>query len=224
MNSFLDHYCERSAPQFLDEPLNVLSNLAFFLAAYYIFRHLFSTQNPESDSRWDLWLLSGLIVTIGIGSSIWHVFATSWTLWADRIPILLFINIFLISFLIRIFRLTLLWALALFALFQLVNVAVQFQFPSETLNGSIFYIPTLALLIIITIILWLKNYSELKWHFQIASILFIVALFFRTVDQAVCETIPVGTHFVWHLLVASTIYPLMLGLICYKRKIAHNEK
>jgi len=224
MNSFLDHYCERSTPQLWDEPLNVMSNLAFFLVAFLIFKHLHATQNSKNKTRWDLWLLSGLILAIGIGSSIWHLFALSWTLWADRIPILLFISVFLISFLVRIFRLTLLSAFSLFSLFQIINIAIQLQYPPTTLNGSLFYLPTLVLLIVITIILWRKNHPEIKRYFQLASILFVTAIFFRSIDLLVCDTIPMGTHFVWHILVASTIYPLMLGLIGDSHHLTHHEK
>jgi hypothetical protein len=35
-----------------------------------------------------------------------------------------------------------------------------------------------------------------------------VAFFFRAVDQDVCGWFPLGTHFLWHILIA-----LMLGVI-----------
>ena len=223
MNNYLDHYCERVAPQLWNEPFNVVSNLAFLVVAIYIFRLL--SRFPVSANRrlWDLWLLTGLVVAIGVGSSIWHLFATSWTLWADRIPILLFISIFLISCLIRIFRLAPLTAFALFALFQAVNIAVQLQYSPETLNGSIFYVPTLALLVAITIILWQKNYSPVKNHFLVACALFNIAIIFRSIDLVACDVFPVGTHFLWHFLVASTIYPLMLGLVNFSKNTPANE-
>ncbi|WP_455376643.1 ceramidase domain-containing protein [Kaarinaea lacus] len=224
MNSYLDHYCERVAPQLWNEPFNVVSNLAFLVVAIFIFRLL--SRFPVSSNRrlWDLWLLTGLVVAIGIGSSIWHLFATSWTLWADRIPILLFISIFLISCLIRIFRLAPLIAFALFVLFQAVNIAVQLQYPPETLNGSIFYVPTLALLVAITIILWQKNYSPIKNHFLVACGLFNIAIIFRSIDLVACDVFPVGTHFLWHILVASTIYPLILGLVNFANTVPDNEQ
>ena len=223
MNSYLDHYCERVAPQLWNEPFNVVSNFAFLVVAFFIVR-LFSRATVSANrSLWDLWLLTGLVVAIGIGSSIWHLFATSWTLWADRIPILLFISIFLISCLIRIFRLAPLTAFALFALFQAVNIAVQLQYSPETLNGSIFYVPTLALLVAITIILWQKNYSPVKNHFLVACALFNIAIIFRSIDLVACDVFPVGTHFLWHFLVASTIYPLMLGLVNFSKNTPANE-
>jgi hypothetical protein len=45
------------------------------------------------------------------------------------------------------------------------------------------------------------------------SILFIVSLSARTVDNLVCPVWPLGTHFLWHLLNAELLRRLILALI-----------
>jgi len=41
--------------------------------------------------------------------------------------------------------------------------------------------------------------------------LFLASLGFRTIDQAVCEWTPVGTHFMWHILNAAVLYLCVRG-------------
>ena len=65
-------YCERTGAGFWAEPVNAMTNLAFLVAA------------------------------VGVGSFLWHTFATPWAEWADVIPIGLFIAVFLASFLRRV--------------------------------------------------------------------------------------------------------------------------
>jgi hypothetical protein len=41
-----------------------------------------------------------------------------------------------------------------------------------------------------------------------AAVVFVVSITFRALDHHVCDAVPIGTHFMWHLLNA-----LMLGLL-----------
>ena len=209
MDNFLDHYCERVSPQLWDEPLNFLTNAAFLIVAFIVLRKLLKIPEVRNRQSWDLWLLASLIVTVGAGSGIWHLLATGWALWADRLPILLFISLFLVSCLVRIFKLNVVLAIISLVIFQ---ITIQFKFPPATLNGSLFYIPTMIFLLAMAIIL-LKQKNPTGNKFLIAFLLFSVAIVFRTVDLAICDSVPVGTHFLWHLLIAMTIYPLMTALI-----------
>jgi hypothetical protein len=34
----------------------------------------------------------------------------------------------------------------------------------------------------------------------LGAVILIVSLTFRTIDEPLCENIPLGTHFVWHIL------------------------
>src|SRR5690242_20724772 len=87
----VDIYCERLAPGLLGEPLNALTNLGFFLAAFLLLR-----QKPQGDLR----LLTGLIALIGAGSLSFHVFATGGTAVLD----VLFIAVFILFYVYAFFR------------------------------------------------------------------------------------------------------------------------
>ena len=81
----LDLYCERIAPGLWGEPLNTLSNLAFFWAAWACWRLV----NDRESAR-ALRLLVLLIVWIAIGSTLFHMFAKRWAQILDVTPIFLF--------------------------------------------------------------------------------------------------------------------------------------
>ncbi len=212
MTSFLDAYCERTGPGLWGEPFNALTNFAFIVAAVMALR--LWRRHPGLDVRngWDLLLLIALLFAIGIGSALWHTFATRWAMSADTIPILLFISVFLLSFLVRLARLRWIGTIAFFMLFQIVNRGVKAQFPPEFLNGSIFYLPTWATLLIMTALLAVKRHPTVR-SFALAGGLFTVSLFFRTVDERICDAFPIGTHFLWHVCNAIVLYLLLAALI-----------
>jgi hypothetical protein len=43
--------------------------------------------------------------------------------------------------------------------------------------------------------------------------LFAVSLTFRTLDNAVCDTLPLGTHFLWHVLNGCVLYLTTRGYL-----------
>lgn len=211
-SAFLDHYCERVAPGLWNEPFNLLSNLAFIVAAIFVWHALTQQRDHITGPTWDLGLLTGLLFAIGSGSGLWHLLANRWSLLADTIPILLFINIYLLSSLFRLFSLKTIAILSIFTFYHVVNFAIQSTLPANFLNGSIFYLPTWIFLVGITAIAW-KQETVAYRYYIFACMVFTVSLIFRTLDQSLCATVPVGTHFIWHLLNAITLYLLMCGLI-----------
>lgn len=221
MNTYLDHYCERINTEIWNEPFNIFTNVAFLFVGYLLYQKAKSSSSKNQKPHPDIWILISCIFIIGIGSAIWHILAQYWALWFDRTPILAFISLFIISCLVRIFELSLLKAIIFFLLFQVINTLVLTALPPDTLNGSLFYLPTGVLLFTITLILWLQNQPIVKYYFLAGSITFVIAIVFRTIDLSVCNSFSIGTHFVWHILIAITIFMLMSGLI---DSIKQNEK
>src|SRR4029077_702585 len=81
------------------------------------------------------------------------------------------------------------------------------QFP-QTLNGSLIYAPA------VLVIAWLgvyhyRTHTGARHSLLAAAVVFLVGVFFRTIDSAVCPAFPVGTHFLWHLLIPVALYLLM---------------
>ncbi|MBL8905285.1 MAG: ceramidase domain-containing protein [Rhizobiales bacterium] len=197
----IDAYCERLAPGLLAEPLNALSNLAFFVAAAY---GLAIARRERSDRA--VWLLACLVGVIGLGSLLFHTFANRWSMLADVVPITIFIYAYFAFGLRRFLGLT--WPLTVLLLGALLaaNVALAVWTPPGLLNGSISYLPALLAAIAMALALRSRDHPA-HVHLTAAAITFAFSLAFRTADRVVCHAVPTGTHFVWHLLNA-----LVLGL------------
>jgi hypothetical protein len=201
-------YCERSAAGLWAEPLNAFSNLAFLLAAVLIAWRLWH----NAPRQWDVWLLAILSAAVAIGSFLWHTLATPWSQWADVIPIGLFIAVFLLAFLRRVLRWRWRAVLAGFALFQVVNGIALASLPADALNGSVFYLPTWATLLLMTVYCRFMRKPGAQAVLGMLAI-FTVSLLLRTIDPLVCPVFAAGTHFVWHLLNALLLYRAMRLLV-----------
>lgn len=212
MQEYLDIYCERTAPGLWLEPFNTLTNLGFVIAAGLLLRRYLRVYRGRLSQGWDRLLLIGLIAAIGVGSGLWHLTAQRWAMLADVLPIAGFISVFLLVFMVRVAGLGLLPTLALFLLYHVVNWGIQAFLPPDFLNGSVFYLPTWMALVLMAA--WLASKGHAQWQeYAWASGLFLVSLSFRTVDQLWCGVLPMGTHFVWHLLNAVLLYLLVRGLL-----------
>ena len=208
----IDKYCERISPDLWAEPFNIVSNLAYVIAGIFLVKLYRSTLSQHGWKYWDILVLIALIMCIGLGSSVWHIYATGWALYADAIPILLFINVYIISCLYRVVNSSILVIGALFLFYHLLNYSLQNYFDKDFLNGSIFYLPTGLFLLGISLFL-LNKASIVGQKMLLASFIFIIALFFRTIDLDVCHTFSFGTHFIWHIISGYMMYLLVKILI-----------
>lgn len=213
----IDIYCERTAAGIWNEPLNLVSNLAFVVAALLALRAYGRRDELRPANSWDLLALIALMAAIGIGSGLFHALANRWSLLADVIPIALFINLFLISLLARAMSAPVWGVMLLFGLYQGATVGLGLLLPTDALNGSVGYLPpALALLVAWA---WLNGRRHpLEPYLLAALLLFVVSLTLRTLDQRLCEALPMGIHFLWHILNACVLYLLVVGLIRHGRR------
>jgi hypothetical protein len=157
-----------------------------------------------------IWLLLGLVVAVGVGSGLFHTFATGWAQIADVLPILLLQLVFLWIYGRRIMQASIVKLVILTTLY-LVAAYLGRQFP-QFLNGSLIYAPALLLLLGVGIYHYRhagNHRSGLLW----ACGVFLLSLFFRSIDLAVCDTLPLGTHFLWHFLNGVVAYLAVYALI-----------
>ena len=223
MNGPIVNYCERTSAAFWAEPINALTNLAFLLAAYGALRLARQHVQPWQWRRdWPIaWLIS-LIAIIGVGSSLFHTLATFGAMLADVIPIAVYQVSFLAIYSWRIAKLPP-WAVGgLIVLFLLAGVAMgQVVPPSlhERLNGSLSYAP--ALLFLAGLALYHQRSGVLLAPFALwqAIGLFLLSLTARTLDLVVCAQVPIGMHFLWHLLNAGVLYMTMRALLLNWRRL-----
>jgi hypothetical protein len=197
--TYVDLYCERLAPGLIGEPLNTLSNLAFFAAAWLVARDA----RRLRAMRADIAVLAVLSVVVGIGSIVFHMLATTWAKWLDLLPIFVFQLAFLWIYARRGLRWRALPSAVLVAAFLAIALyARQFE---EPLNGSITYAPALVTLFALGLHHRATHGGELPL-LLIAAGVFTLSLFLRTIDVAACTRFPLGTHFLWHLLNGVVLY------------------
>ena len=202
----VDLYCERVGAGYWAEPINALTNICFILAAWGAW-HLSRRSSTLSPG---IWLLLTTAVAIGIGSFVFHTVATSWARLLDVLPILIFQLLFLWLYLRRVIALTRPTSGLLLAGF-LAAANLGRQFP-EVLNGSLIYAP--ALLAIVALGLYHARTAVIgRFDLLAAAAMLAASLFFRTIDNTVCSTFPIGTHFLWHLLNGAVVYLAMRPLV-----------
>jgi hypothetical protein len=202
----MDTYCERCGPGFWAEPLNALSNVSFLIAAFFAWRSATRHQNLSPELR----ILIALAAVVGVGSFLFHTLATRWAQYLDIIPILLFQLDFIWLYArgqmgLNYTKSGLLLALLLVSALPLLQI-------QHIMNGSLMYLP--AWMLLVGFAAWHIRHSKNEpWHLMIAAVLLFVALTFRTIDQAVCDKLPYGTHFLWHLINGGTFFLVMQSLI-----------
>jgi hypothetical protein len=195
----IDLYCERVAAGLFAEPLNAVTNIAFFVAAWLLWQRACQSGKLTPGVR----LLLAALVAFGIGSSLFHTFATPITRIFDVLPIALFMVIYMGIYLRTILNVSQVAAILLLGTF-LVVVYFSRQFP-HVLNGSLFYAPALAVVVVFGF-LHLRRATTERWALLGAGATFFTAVVFRTIDSAVCPYWTIGTHFLWHLFVAVALY------------------
>jgi hypothetical protein len=222
-------YCERGGnPAFWAEPVNALSNLAFLIAAcvglfMLVRRGEGFTQRPAA------WFLTCLVAIIGVGSFLFHTFATRWSAVADVVPIGLFMVAYLAYALRRFAGAGVVVTAILTALFVGVLRAAE-SLPCAPgllpvtaaagrpcLNGSLGYLPALGALLLTGVYLMVRQHRAGP-HLVAAACLFAVSLTFRTLDTELCGLTgflgqPRGTHAVWHLLNGALLGLLLTAAI-----------
>ena len=210
--TYLDGYCERAGnAALMAEPLNAVTNLFFIAAAFLVARAILRDGRPAKQMV-DLWLLAAALLGIGLGSGAWHLAPSGTTVLMDVIPITLFINVYIIASLRRLFGLGWRKVVSWWLLYTAIGIAAQIYLPPDLFNGSIMYMPTYAALVVMTFALSCRNRAAGK-IFAIMTTLWSVSLLFRTIDHGICPHLSMGTHFLWHTLNAVVLWRLALALI-----------
>ena len=203
-----DAYCERVGFAFWAEPVNAITNLGFVLAALWAVSHCASR-----GAR----VLAAILGAIGVGSFLFHTFATGWASLADTIPIGLFILVYLWLVNRDLLRLRPVPATLLtagFIPFAALTVWGLGQVPFLRISAPYWTVP---ILLVIYGALHARYRPEVTRGFLAGAALLSVSIVLRSLDDRLCGAFPLGTHFAWHLLNA-----VMLGFMIavYDRRIA----
>jgi hypothetical protein len=228
-------YCERGLdPSFWAEPLNAVTNVGFLAAAAAGALALRRTP-PAACGRVErvwLWALVILVAIIGIGSFLFHTFATRWARLADVLPITLFMLAYLafaLRYVLASGWLTIAAALPLFVASgsilermlcpsgRLVSAVAAAREPC--FNGSLGYAPALGALVVVGLLaMRLPEARRRGSLLLLAAAVFLVSVTLRTIDRDACAVVQFlgsarGTHAAWHLLNGVTLYLLLKAAI-----------
>jgi Ceramidase len=202
----MDAYCERVGMGLLAEPLNAVSNVSFLLAAWAAWVVAKRTGALSAGVR----ALIAIGASVGIGSILWHTYPTMPTLILDSVPILIFIMWYIWLYVRNVVGMRPPFAVASAAAFLLATL-LAFPF-AGVLHGAFVYTPGL----VVTLVLGLFHARErrvARFTLLAAAGVYLAALLFRTIDNEVCPVLPIGTHFLWHILIGLVTYLAMRTLI-----------
>lgn len=208
----IDNYCERTNPGLWSEPANALTNLAFVAAGLW---GLHAARRREAGLAVEI--LAWLVVTIGVGSALFHTFANRLTMWADVLPIAIFTFAYTLYSIRRFLGFGWPATMGLFVGFYAVAGLITAMLPASwhaATNGSTGYLPALLALVVFGSWLIVRRHPA-GWLNLAAAAIFIASVSFRIVDERVCTAFPLGTHFMWHVLNACLLGVLLAAAVRY---------
>ena len=230
------NYCERGSDGALwAEPFNAATNAGFILAA--LIALLVLVRRPKDAQSADHFLLIALVFLIGLGSAAFHVFADRLTGLGDVAPIGVFMLVYLGFALNRFLRVPPGWTvLVVIGFTALAAVTMQLRcwnggvgFPGDgvtevgpCLNGSIGYLPALLAIVVVGVLLRERRHPAALYLLWGAAI-FAISIALRSLDFVLCDQVvidgrKVGTHFIWHVLNALTLFLLLLASLKVPRE------
>lgn len=203
---FTSDFCERIAPGWWAEPVNVLTSLAFVAGAAWLTGDVLRTPaGMVPGGRWSLLLLVALCASIGLGSVALHVTASPWGATLDMLAIRCFL-LWVVACFLR-WMLGWSWPRALLGMpvFYLLAQAWFELAHHDALFGLHSYLPALWALLACTAVLWARG--DTAWRcFALAAAGHGASLAFHRLDRELCEWLPLGTHFLWHLVNAGLTF------------------
>lgn len=210
----IDGYCERVGPEYWSEPVNAITNAAFVIAAIVMWRRV-----ARSEVRAELGLarlLCVVLALIGLGSYLFHTHATLWAAVADTTPIALYVLLYIYTANRAYWGMPWYWAIAATTLFfPFADVTLPLFERLPVLGVSAGYLPVPTLIALYAVALR-HRLPEVARGLAICAAILMVSLTMRSVDMPMCGALPMGTHFLWHILNA-----IMLGgmIEVYRRHV-----
>ena len=147
------------------------------------------------------------LALIGVCSGLFHTFAVGWASAADVLSILIYILIYVFTATPRLFDWPwwtgLVAALLFFPYAALATPLLQGILGD--LNGSVPYVSVLVLIVLFALAA-MPMKPRISGGMIGGALILALSITARSVDHALCEAWPLGTHFLWHCLNA-----VMLG-------------
>ena len=213
MNRYIDVTCERTQYGFFEEPLNVLSNIGFFIATYYLLK----LARSKGKQPFSMYFMIYICSVIGVGSMVFHTTARMWAaVYFDIMPIAFFAATLMFLFASHILRLGIIGTTIMLSLLIFENVVFK-SLINHAPDGYVSLIPCAFFLMFMSCYMGLtKNVSTR--NIAIATTIAVIAISFRATDMYFCSIFPYGTHFLWHALMSLFMYIVIRELIIRHRQ------
>ncbi|GEO83300.1 MULTISPECIES: ceramidase domain-containing protein [Alphaproteobacteria] len=206
-------YCERAAPGFWGEPLNATSSLLVVVVSIIGMVHIVRTRNVTPG----IMAFMALAVAIGTGSFLWHTFATRWAELTDVLPIWSFVALYGAAVIKDSLRPTISVPVSIATGFLVFGAGIALSMREthmlgDTVSGSTQYLPALFVVFATGRLVWKERHPSLRLM-GIAVGLFALSFLFRSLDLPLCDLMPTGTHFLWHVTNCLAFGVLLVALM-----------
>ena len=212
-------YAETDLSRFPVEPWNTYSNIIFFLLVIYWWKK--TQSDPKSHQLIRVCLP---ILLIGfVGGTVWHATRAS-RLWLmmDYLPIFLATLTAAIFFWAVLLRSRLLAALIVLGSFGMISVSWKFLDLPFGVKIGISYSTLTAVILLPAVLLCARDSWRGSRSLIAAVVLISVAICMRQIDLGIGhDLLPMGTHFLWHILGGGAVY-FLIDFI-YRTKIEENN-
>lgn len=202
--------CEFQSNLLRSQPINLLTNIAFLVSSFLTFALI--KKNKIKDKG--IYLLFIASILIGLGSISHHTIPNNFTLLLDGLPIYIFLFVGL-SQLLYILTNNRFWAVLLTTLYVLLNffapIVIKLPFDPNAVT------PIVNLVFLLPIILiFYKRFGSKTNVLTFSFGLYALATTFFLLDEKICYQFPIGTHFLWHIFNAISIYYLVRYIVLIK--------
>lgn len=213
----------------IHEPVNTFTNAAILIAAYLAYRY---AKNSRVGFSADLSVLLFFLTWVGIGSALWHGLRTHWALELDWIPGVLYLLFLTIMWIRQVFaRAWVGWLAGVVGMLLMIAATFfmiwRFGQALAQVTPNLRFAP---MFVVVTVFgIGMVTATGLKFGRDAAvlgvSILVcgIIAAIARSIDLVVCPYVPFGTHFLWHIGLATAAclgFVLMVRLKKVRRGLA----
>jgi len=205
-------YCERTGAGFFNEPLNVMASAVFLVVAWLLWVDYKKTRMKYDEERLTLIVL---ITLTGMGGMFLHATANRLGIYAELVPLSLFLVFVLYVTLQRLIGIgvtpALLLVLGLAVICGLTrNIPNPYRF-----HDLVAWFPILGALMLITWRLRRMRQAAAPGFLKITGLI-AVSIMLRFVDGAVCSWLPAGTYFLGEICAGMALY-LMVRTIRERR-------
>jgi len=208
---FMETFCERRSASFLDEPLNQATNVVFLFACAMLVRRVAQLRGEGRVVPFSVQALIATVGAVAISSAVFHMSALRWAGVSDAMAVRLFAMAFAACYLRWLLGWP--WLRAALVIPALLSVAlvVPGAMPLAKLYGAAPLLPGALGLVLFTAVLALRG--DPAWRMLAAAAAsFAVAMVFHRMDRPLCDLVPTGTHFLWHVFSGLAAY-LMVRVV-----------